>query len=114
MNATLSFLLSAVYDATRVDHPAHLADLRKSSLSDATIRTQKITDVPPDMIDQLLGFPASKVTSFMAVDSLSLYESSFRLSSAVPGRGVKQGEPRGRGRGRRGAGARASRSSRPG
>ena len=63
MNATLSFLLSAVYDATRVDHPAHLADLRKSSLSDATIRTQKITDVPPDMIDQLLGFPASKVTS---------------------------------------------------
>src|SRR6266571_1992598 len=34
---------------------------------------------------------ASKVTSFMAVDSLSFYESSFRLSSCEDGRGVKRG-----------------------
>jgi Domain of unknown function (DUF3854) len=63
MNAPLDFLLSSVYDSTRLDHPLHLSDLRRSSLSDETIRLQKITDVPPDMIDQLLGFAAPKITS---------------------------------------------------
>jgi len=63
VNPHLDFLVSAIYDGTRVDHPAHVADLRKSGLSDATIRAQKITDVPPGMIDALLGFPAPKVTS---------------------------------------------------
>lgn len=63
MNPHLSLLLSCIYDSDRVDHPGHLADLRKSGLTDATIRAQKITDVPPGMIDQLLGLPTPKVTS---------------------------------------------------
>jgi hypothetical protein len=63
MNAWLDFLLSEIYDPHRLDHPAHLSDLRKSGLSDETIALQKITDVPPHMIDQLLGFEAPKVTS---------------------------------------------------
>jgi hypothetical protein len=63
VNRELDFLLSVIYDAHRLDHPAHLADLRKSGLSDETIRRQKVSDVPPDMIDRLLGFPAPKVVS---------------------------------------------------
>lgn len=63
MNAHLDSLLSAIYDGTRLDHPGHLADLRRSSLTDETIRLQKMTDVPPGMIDQLLGFATSKVRS---------------------------------------------------
>ena len=63
MNPHLNLLLSCIYDSDRVDHPGHLADLRKSGLTDATIRAQKITDVPPGMIDQLLGFPTPKVVS---------------------------------------------------
>jgi hypothetical protein len=61
VNRELDFLLSAIHDAHRLDHPAHLADLRKSGLSDETIRLQKISDVPPHMIDHLLGFEAPKV-----------------------------------------------------
>ena len=63
MNPHLDCLLSAVYDATRLDHPLHLADLRSSSLTDETIRRQKITDVPPGLIDKLLGFATPKVVS---------------------------------------------------
>jgi Domain of unknown function (DUF3854) len=61
VNQHLDFLLSAIYDSTRVGHPAHLADLRKSGLTDETLRRQKITDVPPSMIDVLLGFATPKV-----------------------------------------------------
>jgi Domain of unknown function (DUF3854) len=57
------FLLSAVYDEHRFDCPAHVADVRRSALSDATIRLQKISDVPPHMIGLLLGFSAPKVRS---------------------------------------------------
>src|SRR5437870_502735 len=63
MNSHLNLLLSCIYDSNRVNHPGQLADLRKSGLADATIRVQKITDVPPGMIDPLLGFPTPKVTS---------------------------------------------------
>jgi hypothetical protein len=63
MNPHLDFLLSATYDAHRCDHPAHLADLRASALTDETIWRQKITDVPPRLIDQLLGFSTPKVRS---------------------------------------------------
>jgi hypothetical protein len=63
MNQYLDFLLSVIYDEVRVDHPAHLADLRRSGLSDETVHLQKITDIPPGMIDQLLGFAAPKVMS---------------------------------------------------
>jgi hypothetical protein len=64
VNPHLEFLLSCVYDGpTRLDHPGHRADLRRSGLSDETIDAQKITDVPPSMIDQLLGFATPNVTS---------------------------------------------------
>jgi Domain of unknown function (DUF3854) len=59
----LEFLLSPIYDSTRLDHPQHLADLRKSGLTDETIKLQKITDVPPQMIGQLLGFCPAPVRS---------------------------------------------------
>jgi hypothetical protein len=56
----LDFLLSSVYDGTSL-HSEHLADLRKSGLTDETITTQKIRTIPPHMINQLLGFEAPKV-----------------------------------------------------
>jgi hypothetical protein len=61
MNRHLDFHLSSLYDDFLA--PEHLADLRKSGLTDETIRLQKIRTVPPHMIDQLLGFAAPKVTS---------------------------------------------------
>lgn len=62
MNPHLDFLLSDVYhDATL--HREHLADLRRSGLTDETIRTQKIRTVPPSMINQLLGFDIPAVRS---------------------------------------------------
>src|SRR5262245_18544885 len=59
----LDFLLSSIYDPHRLDHPSHLEDLRRSGLTDDTIRLQKITDVPPALIDRILGFSTPKVTS---------------------------------------------------
>ncbi len=61
MNLHLDFLLSCLYDDFL--GPEHRADLHKSSLTDATIRLQKIRSVPPHMIDLLLGFSAPKVVS---------------------------------------------------
>lgn len=61
MNAHLAFLLSCLYEGGL--HPPHLADLRKSGLSDETIARQKIRSVLPNLISQLLGFPGSKVMS---------------------------------------------------
>jgi uncharacterized protein DUF3854 len=63
VSAELDFLLSSIYDVGRVSHPAHLADLRKSGLRLSMIEQQKITDVPPHMIERLLGFPAPQVMS---------------------------------------------------
>jgi hypothetical protein len=62
MNPHLDFLLSAVYDGAGF-HPEHLADLRRSGLTDTTITRQKIRSVPPHMIDQLLGFDPRGVVS---------------------------------------------------
>jgi Domain of unknown function (DUF3854) len=59
VNPALTFLLCSLYGGHL--HPAHLADLRKSGLSDTTIRLQRIRSVPPAMIDPLLGFDATKV-----------------------------------------------------
>src|SRR5262245_11680357 len=56
----LDLLLSAVYDRAGL-HPEHLADLRRSGLTDETLRAQKIRSVPPDMIDPLLGFKIPSV-----------------------------------------------------
>ncbi len=55
MNPDLDFLLSVIYDADPLIHE-HLADLRKSGLTDATIRLQKLRTIPPHMIPALLGF----------------------------------------------------------
>jgi hypothetical protein len=60
VNRHLDFLRSVLYDNSTL-HPEHLADLRKSGLTDETIRLQKIRTIPPHMIDQLLGFEAPKV-----------------------------------------------------
>lgn len=61
MNAHLDFLLSVLYDGLDRMHPEHLADLRKSGLTDETITQQKIRTVPPAMIDELLDFDTLKV-----------------------------------------------------
>src|SRR5262249_42506789 len=45
----------AAYDGASL-HPLHLADLRKSGITDDTVARQKIRTVPPHMIDALLGF----------------------------------------------------------
>lgn len=60
MNPHLEFLLSVIYDGSAL-HPEHLADLRRSGLTDETIARQKIRSVPPSMIAPLLGFDAPKV-----------------------------------------------------
>jgi len=60
MNPHLDFLLSPVFDRTDL-HPEHLDDLRKSGLTDETIRLHKIRSVPPAMITPLLGFNAPQV-----------------------------------------------------
>lgn len=44
-------------------HPSHIADLKKSELSDETILKAGIKSVPPDMINKKLGFNISDLTS---------------------------------------------------
>jgi hypothetical protein len=64
VNPHLDFLLSVLYDHDGTDlHPPHREDLAKSGITPETIVLQKIRDVPPHMIDSLLGFPAPKVRS---------------------------------------------------
>jgi hypothetical protein len=62
----LQFLLSDVFDGAAL-HPSHLADLRKSGLTDAMIAQQKIRTVPPSMINQLAGFtvPGEVVSAYV-------------------------------------------------
>ncbi len=62
MNDQLSFLLSSVYDGDTLA-PDHLADLRASSLTHATISQHKFRSVPPTMIPQLLGFDIPAIRS---------------------------------------------------
>ena len=47
-------------------HPDHLADLRKSGLSDETIKKADIYSVPPRDINKKLGFNAPHIESMMA------------------------------------------------
>lgn len=47
-------------------HPEHLADLKKSGLSEATIKNSGIYSVPPRDISKKMGFSDSRVTSLMA------------------------------------------------
>jgi hypothetical protein len=68
VNQHLAFLLSSVYDGSAL-HPDHLADLRKSGLTDQTITSQMIrTVMPPSVFDHLLAFqvPAG-VTSMYVI-----------------------------------------------
>lgn len=57
----LHFLLTPTFDGPL--HAPHDADLRKSGLTDATVRLQRFRSVPPGMIGQLLGFDPPQVTS---------------------------------------------------
>jgi len=61
MNPHLQLLLSPVYDGALA--PEHLADLRKSTLTDDMIRGQYIRSVPPAMIRPLLGFDNPEIRS---------------------------------------------------
>lgn len=61
MNPHLQLLLSPVYDGALA--PEHLEDLRKSTVTDATIREQFIRSVPPAMIQPLLGFDRPEIRS---------------------------------------------------
>ena len=57
----LEHLLSRVYDGALA--PEHLADLRKSALTDEMIAEQFFRSVPPSMIPRLLGYEAREVRS---------------------------------------------------
>ncbi len=60
MVTPLTLLLSKFYGALA---PEHLTDLRKSGLTDETIRAQKFRSVPPSIIPQLLGFNPRRIRS---------------------------------------------------
>ncbi len=66
MNASLAFLLSSNYHGSTL-HPEHVADLRKSGLTDQTIQVQYFRSVPPGMISQLLGFNVPTIASAMLI-----------------------------------------------
>jgi hypothetical protein len=61
VNRDLEYLLSRVFDGTLA--PDHLADLRKSTLADETIRAQYLRSVPPGLIVRLLGFDVPGIQS---------------------------------------------------
>jgi hypothetical protein len=61
VNQWLPHLLSRAYDGSLA--PEHLADLRKSGLTDETISAQLIRSVPPSMIPRLLGASWESVRS---------------------------------------------------
>ncbi len=61
MNAHLEHLLSRAFDGALA--PEHREDLRKSTLSDETIRAQYIRSVPPALISKLLDFDLSSIRS---------------------------------------------------
>ena len=63
MNAHLELLISNAYDGSVA--PEHVADLRKSGLTDATIAAQFIRSVPPAAIPRLLGFDLPGIRSAM-------------------------------------------------
>src|SRR5580765_5362535 len=103
MNPHLELLLSRVYDGSLSSE--HRADLRKSALSEETIRAQHIRSVPPSMMGRLLGFDLPRVTSallfpypsadggFMDVRRLKL----FPPQVDGEGHGFKYAQPKGSG-----------------
>jgi hypothetical protein len=83
--------------------PNHLADLRRSGLTDKTIARQKIRSVPPHMIGRLLGFDVSAVQSAYLIpfaDPTGGWLDHVRLKifpslTDANGRTVKYLQPRG-------------------
>lgn len=63
--AGLWLLLSPIYTGSLA--PEHLADLRKSGLTDETIQLHRIRSVPPAMIARLLGFDIPIIRSAMII-----------------------------------------------
>lgn len=61
MNRALEVVLSRHYDGALA--PAHREDLRRSGLTDETIRAHYIRSVPPAMIPRLLGFDRDGIVS---------------------------------------------------
>jgi hypothetical protein len=61
MNPDLEFLLSRLYDDSIA--PEHREDLRKSGLTDETIKANYIRSIPPGMITPLLKFDVPAVRS---------------------------------------------------
>jgi hypothetical protein len=61
VTTALEMLLSKIYDGALA--PEHRADLRKSGLTEETIREQYIRSVPPRMIPRLLGASWDRVRS---------------------------------------------------
>ncbi len=59
-------------------HPDHLADLRKSGLTDDTISKSGIYSVPPDRVDKIIG-RANGVRSLMAIPYPGTDFTRFRL-----------------------------------
>jgi hypothetical protein len=64
----LASLLSPIYDGSLA--PEHLADLRKSGLSDATIQLHALRSVPPDQIRPLLGWDTPRSAYLIPYPSL--------------------------------------------
>jgi uncharacterized protein DUF3854 len=62
----LGLLLSSLYDQNKLG-PEHLADVRRSGLTDETIRTHKLRSISPAIIGRLLGFDNPKIRSAMLI-----------------------------------------------
>jgi hypothetical protein len=62
VNPHQRFLLGAAFDGMPLAGE-HLADLRKSGLTDETLRAHRIRTVPPSMIGQIAGFHLRNVKS---------------------------------------------------
>jgi hypothetical protein len=100
VNRYLEHLLSRTFDGTLA--PEHLADLRKSGLTDATIAAQFIRSVPPSMIPKLLGFDLVGVRSallfpFRAPDGGFMDHTRVKVFPPLTGRdghSVKYLQPR--------------------
>jgi hypothetical protein len=90
-NPHLRFLLSARYSAD-LFAPDHLADLRRSGLTDDTIQLHRIRSVPPSMIGQLLGFDIKAIRSAMLIpfpDPCGGFMDHVRLKVFPPFPGTK-------------------------
>jgi hypothetical protein len=75
MSRTLPSLLGPVYSGALA--PKHLADLRKSGLTDETIRLHALRSVPPDQIRHLLGWDTPRIESAYLIPYPSLSEDGW-------------------------------------